>query len=111
MRPAPFELTGQELLTADSRLVKVSIGGEYRVANPALFVAESSDASSTFDLEVRQALRNAVGELTSSNFLTEHAVLPLRIKELLVPRATQLGIDLMQIQIYEAAPRGWLDEA
>jgi hypothetical protein len=30
------------------------------------------------------------------------------MKELLVPKAAQLGIDMTQLEIYECVPVGWL---
>src|SRR5580700_2488641 len=41
IRPSPFQVAGQELLTADRMAVRVSVSGEYRVGDPARFVTES----------------------------------------------------------------------
>jgi regulator of protease activity HflC (stomatin/prohibitin superfamily) len=108
VRPTPFQVPAQELLTADGMAVRMSLGGEYRIANSAFFVTVSSDAFGAFYLEVRQALRIAAGELSSQNFLSEQALLSDRIKELLVPRAAQLGIEMTRLDFYEAVPVGWL---
>ena len=75
---------------------------------PASFVTESSDAFGAFYLELRQVLRVAVGELNSSGFLSGQALLTSRTKELLVPKAVQLGIEMTQLEIYECVPVGWL---
>ena len=108
VRPTPFQVPAQELLTADGLAVRISLGGEYRITNPALFVTESSNAFGAYYLELRQALRLATGELSSQSFLTGHTLLTVRIKELLIPRAAQLGIELTQLELYEAVPVGWL---
>jgi regulator of protease activity HflC (stomatin/prohibitin superfamily) len=108
IRPTPFQIGSQELLTADGMGVRVSLGGEYRVINATSFVSESSDAFASFYIELRQALRVAVGELNSENFLGEHALIAIRTKELLVPRAAQLGIEMTQLEVWEAVPVGWL---
>jgi regulator of protease activity HflC (stomatin/prohibitin superfamily) len=108
MRPKPFQISAQELLTADVMGVRMSLGGEYRITNPALFMAESSDAFGAFYLELRQALHMAVKELNSETIFNGKAPLTARIKELLVPRAAQLGIEMTQLDIWEAVPIGWL---
>jgi regulator of protease activity HflC (stomatin/prohibitin superfamily) len=108
VRPTPFQVPSQELLTFDGMAIRISLGGEYRISNPAFFVTESSDAFGAFYLELRQALRVAVGELNSPGFLSGQAPLTARMKELLVPKAAQLGIEMTQLEIYECVPVGWL---
>ncbi len=88
MRPKPFQIPAQEMLTADGMGVRMSLGGEYRISDGALFLAESSDAFA--------ALYLGQAPLTS------------RIKELLIPRATQLGVEMTKLEIWEAVPIGWL---
>jgi regulator of protease activity HflC (stomatin/prohibitin superfamily) len=108
VRPTPFQVPSQELLTSDGMAVRISLGGEYRILNPASFVTESSDAFGAFYLELRQTVRVAVGELNSPSFLDGQALLTTRMKELLAPKAAQLGIDMTQLEIYECVPVGWL---
>lgn len=95
----------------DGMGVRISLAGEYRVVRPALFVCESSDAFGTFYLELRQALRIAAGEMSSHGFLTGQTRLTARMKELLLPREAQLGVEMTKLDVYEAVPIGWLREA
>ncbi len=44
VRPTPFQVPAQEMLTVDGLAVRVSLGGEYRVVDPALFVTVNRDA-------------------------------------------------------------------
>jgi hypothetical protein len=74
-------------------------------------VSESSDAFTTFYLELRQALRVATGEMSSHGFFGGQAQLTARLKELLLPRETQLGVEMTKLDVYEAVPIGWLREA
>ena len=108
VRPTPFQVPSHELVTSDGMAVRISLGGEYRISSPAQFVTESSDAFGTFYLEVRQTLRAATGELTSNGLLTGQSLLSNRVKELLIPTATQLGIEVARLEVYEAVPVGWL---
>jgi regulator of protease activity HflC (stomatin/prohibitin superfamily) len=107
-RSKPFQLAGIECIANDGLAVRVSLGGEYRVSDPARFVSESSDAFGAFYLDLRQSLNTAVGELSSSHFMGGHPQVTARMKELLVPRATQLGIELTQLDLWEALPTAWL---
>lgn len=106
-RPAPFQFS-QEMLTSDGLAVRVSLGGEYLVKDPASYATESSDSFGVFFLEMRQALRLAVNEMPSSGFLSGQAELPDRLRELLAPKGSQLGIELTRIEVLEAIPIGWL---
>jgi hypothetical protein len=107
MRPKPFQVLAQELLTADGMVVRISLGGEYRVAAPESFLTQSSDAFGALYLDLRQALRTATSELNSAAFLSEGTPLVARINELLVPRSQQLGIELVRLEVSESSPLGW----
>jgi regulator of protease activity HflC (stomatin/prohibitin superfamily) len=111
MRPKPFQILAQEMLTADGMGVRMSLSGEYRVSDSALFLAESSDAFGAFYLEIRQALHLALKEFDGESIFSGQALLTSRIKELLVPRATQLGIELTKLDVWEAVPVGMLRPA
>lgn len=112
VRPTPFQVSAQvsalELLTSDGMGVRMSLGGEYRITNPTPFLVESSDAFGASYLEMRQALHSAVGELNSNSFLSGQALVTARVKELLVPRPAQPGIEMTQLEVREAVPVGWL---
>jgi len=108
MRPKPFQVPGQDLITSDGMGVRMSLGGEYRISEPSAFCTESSDAYSSFYLDLRQALLAAVGELNSDAILNGQALVTARVKELLIPRAAQLGIEMTQLDVWEAVPLGRL---
>ncbi len=108
MRPKPFQVAAQEMITANGMGVRISLSGEYRITDPARFVTESSALFDTFYLELRQALRAAVGELSDDAILNGNTPVTSRIEELLVPRAAQLGIEMNQLDIWEAVPLGWV---
>jgi regulator of protease activity HflC (stomatin/prohibitin superfamily) len=111
MRAKPFQVQGQEMLTQDGMGVRMSLGGEYRVTDPEAFVTASSDAFGTFYLELRQTLRASVAELNGEIVLNENALVIARMRELLTPKAAQLGIEMIQLEVLELVPMGWLREA
>ncbi len=106
MRPSPFQITGQEGLTADAVPVRVSVGGEFRISDPSAFVTQSTHSFDSLYLEIRQALRVAIGELTGDSIVAAQTLLPTRLKELLLPRASHLGIEVTHLDVHEAVPVG-----
>lgn len=108
LRPRPFQVTAQELVTSDGMAVRIGLGGEYRIADPAAFVTGSTDAFGAVFLELREALQTAVKELSSVALLSGESTIAARIREILVPRATQLGIEVTHLQVWDAVPLGWV---
>jgi regulator of protease activity HflC (stomatin/prohibitin superfamily) len=111
MRAKPFQVAGQEAITSDGMGVRLSLGGEYRIADPAVFLTESTDAFSALFLEVRQALHRAVGESHKDFVLTDRQGLVPRIKELIAPRSAQLGVEVSLLDVWEAVPLGWVTQS
>lgn len=111
LRPRPFQIASQELLTAEGMGIRVSLGGEYRILDPRSFVTQNTDSFGAFYLEVRQALRSAVGEMSGHMALVNDSPITPRMKELLIPRAAMLGIEMTQLEVWEAVPIGWVRQA
>ncbi len=88
-------------------VVRMSLGGEYRISDPGSFVTASSDSFGAFYLELRHTMKAAVAELENEITISGHNLLIARINELLIPRATQLGIEITRLEIWEATPIGW----
>lgn len=106
MRPNPFQIASQNMIASDGMGVQISLGGEQKVSDPAAFVSENSNSFSAFYMEMRLALRNAVSELDSHAVLTQQSEITSRMQELLIPRAAQLGIELVHLEVFEAMPLG-----
>ncbi len=107
-RAIPFHIQAQEILTSDGSVVRVGIRGEYQIVRPAEFVTASSNASNALLLEARQAMQIAVSELNGDSFVAALPGVRERIQELLVPKASQLGIQVNLIELSEALPLGSL---
>ena len=106
MRPNPFQIAAQNVIASDGIGVQISVGGEQKIANPLAFVSENSDSFAAFYLEMRQALRVAVSEMESDAVLANQSSVTARMKELLTPRAAELGIQLIRLEVFEAMPLG-----
>jgi hypothetical protein len=111
MRPKPFQIAAQEVQAADDMLLRLSLGGEYLISDPAKFVSENSNSFDAFYLELRQALRTAAKEFDGHSIIAEQSALIARVKELTIPRGDQLGVELMHLDAWETTPIGWFREA
>jgi hypothetical protein len=111
MRPNPFQIAGQEVQAANDMLLRLSLGGEYEISDPAKFVSQNSNSFDAFYLELRQALRTAAREFDGHAIIAEQSALIARVKELTVPRGDQLGVELTQLDAWETTPIGWFREA
>ena len=110
VRPVPFQVANQQVLAADDMHLRISLGGEYIVTDPAKFVSQNSNSFDALYLELRQALRNAAKELEGHSIMSDQSSFLARVKELTVPRADQLGIELTGVDVWEATPLGWFRE-
>jgi regulator of protease activity HflC (stomatin/prohibitin superfamily) len=108
VRARPFQVASQELIASDGMAVRISLGGEQRIVDPAAFVRESSDGYGTFYLELRQALRIAVSEQAGDAVVGDTGPLPARVRELLEPKAAHLGLEIASLDVSEAVPLGWV---
>ena len=104
MRPRPFEVPVQYLNSAEGQLFRLSLSGEYRVVDSTSFVTTSSDAFGALFIEIKHALRLAAAEMNSDQILGEQGALAGRAKELVVPRSSQLGLELTQLSLWEIFP-------
>jgi regulator of protease activity HflC (stomatin/prohibitin superfamily) len=111
MRPKPFQVATQDIQAADEMLLRISLGGEYQISDPAKFVSQNSNSFDAFYLELRQALRTAAREFEGHSIIAEQSALIARVKELTIPRGDQLGVDLIQLDAWETTPIGWFREA
>ena len=107
-RQTPYKTQTEEYLTGDNFGLRITLTGHYRITDPAAFVTSSSNATGTFFLELTQATRNAVAELSGHNLTFARETLPARIQQLAAPKTTKAGIIADTIEITDFVPLGWL---
>jgi regulator of protease activity HflC (stomatin/prohibitin superfamily) len=107
MRPRPFQLAAQDLLTIDMLLVRISVSGEYQITDPARFVTASTNGFDALFLDLKQALRVAVAEAEAETLFRGESPMTPRVRELLVPRSAHLGLEVTKLEVWEALPLGW----
>ena len=107
MRAKPYQIAAQDVAMSDGMAMRLSISGEYRVSDPALFTIQSSDPFGAFYLEARQALHLAAKEFEGLPVLTDPHLITSRVRELLIPPAAHLGLDITSLNVSEILPIGW----
>lgn len=108
MRQKPIQVQDADLVTLDGVILRITVVGACRVIDPAAYLAQSSDSFSVFYLELKQALQTSVRETPAQLILEGHSQLTERVRELLIPRSTQLGIELIQLDLLQPFPVGTL---
>lgn len=90
---------GQELLTADQVVLKVSAVATFRVADALTMHRATQDAAAVLYNEVQLALRQIVAADTAEAFLQQKAGHGAKLLELIADRAQSLGLKVDRIDI------------
>lgn len=65
-RPRPLQILGLEVIGADKGIVRLSLNGEFHLADPAVYYVRSTSANDAFFAVVRRALLITARNFTSS---------------------------------------------
>jgi regulator of protease activity HflC (stomatin/prohibitin superfamily) len=110
-RPKVITIPGQELLSADSVSLKVSLLVEVRVADPKTAALQSADWEQALYATAQTALRATVGTRPMEEVLQARAEMSRQIEEEVTPAAVELGLELRSISIKDIMFPGSLKEA
>lgn len=99
IRPKFISIPGQEILSADSVTLKVSIMAKYEVRDPDLAVNKIENYTEAFYAIVQLALRDIVGSLKIDEILEQRAVLNQKLFESTKTQAEALGLKMELIGI------------
>ena len=107
-RPTSYKIQPEDFLTADNFGLRISLTGQYRIADPVAFLTSSSNATAAFFLELTQSLRTATHELSGHNLSFARGTLPARLQQLIAGKSARFGITLESIEVEQFVPLGWL---
>jgi regulator of protease activity HflC (stomatin/prohibitin superfamily) len=99
LRPRIWSVPGQELLTADSLSVRVSVHAEVVVAAPEVFVAAAEDPQQLFHPAVQLALRDAVGARTLEQVLADREPINAELGVAVAAVAERIGVTVAALAI------------
>lgn len=87
-------VAGQEILTADSVPLRVSVTLRYRVARPEQALEAAAAFAETLHAQTQLVLRDLVAGVAAADILPERARLAEGLQAALAPRAAALGLEL-----------------
>lgn len=99
VRPAFVSVPGQEVLSADGVALKVSLAAKYRVADAAMALHEIEDYQRALYLELQIALREIIGGAPIETVLESRQAFGKRLLEMVAPKATPLGVELLDVEL------------
>ncbi|MEV4135370.1 slipin family protein [Dactylosporangium sp. NPDC049742] len=111
LRPRLVAVTGQEMLTADRLVVKISATLRLAVADPALFVTSAQDPLQELYLRTQVELRTAAGEADLEALLAARSQLPSRLTGALAEAARGYGVDVLEVTVRDVMLPGELRRA
>ncbi len=111
LRPRLVPVNGQEMLTADRLVVKVSATLRFAVADPARFVTAVQEPVQELYLRTQVELRAAVAEADLDALLAARPQLPARLTAALAPAAREVGADVLELTVRDVMLPGDLRRA
>jgi regulator of protease activity HflC (stomatin/prohibitin superfamily) len=99
LRPAPLEVTAQEILTKDRVGIRVTLTAFTKVVDPEKAVAAASDVNATVYKLVQFAVREAVAARTLDEILAARDTIDAQVRAYVAGRAGELGVEVGEIGI------------
>ncbi len=89
-----ISVPGQEVLSADSVSLKVSVTAKYEVVDPNLAINKNENYTEVFYAAVQLALRDIIGSLKIDEILEQRSTLNQKLTELTLKNSEELGLKI-----------------
>lgn len=99
IRPRFISIPGQEVLSADGVSLKVSLAAKYEIADPNVAINKVENYVTGLYLELQMALREVIGLAKIDDLLEKRETLGVKLMELASPKAQELGLKLVSINV------------
>jgi regulator of protease activity HflC (stomatin/prohibitin superfamily) len=99
LRPAPLEVTAQEILTKDRVGIRVTLTAFTRVVDPEKAALAAGDVSNTVYRLVQFAIREAVATRTLDEILAARDTIDREVRAFVAERAKDLGVEIGEIGV------------
>ena len=110
VRPRFVSITGQEVLSSDGVTLKVSLAANFEITDPNIAVNKVMDFHDALYLELQLALREIIGAADIDTVLTGRNELSKRLMEITEPKAADLGLRLISVNLKDIMFPGALKE-
>ncbi len=99
LRMQSLTVNGQEILSADSITLKVSLTAQYAIADPYIALAHYASYAQVLYSELQVAAREIISAALIDEVLANRSTLDSRLLENALPRAERLGLRLQSVNI------------
>ena len=104
-------IPGQDVISADGVTVKISLAAEYQVVDPSLAINKTLAFQANLYLHLQMALREIVGKEKIDALLENRVGLSGKLMELGFPKAEQMGVKLVSVDVKDIALAGEMKKA
>ena len=109
-RPRFTWITGQEVLSADSVTLKVSLAANYQIIDPVAATHKAQNFQDALYLELQLALREIMGAADIDAILKNRNELSGKLLEIVAPKAQDIGLKLISVNLKDIMFPGKLKE-
>lgn len=106
VRPRRLQIEGIEVFSLDRAVLRVSVSGEYKIADAALFLQASGNAGDAVHFELRKIANMQARELPSGALLASPSLLTGRVRAKLDDAVRPLGLAITDLQFWEVYQAG-----
>jgi regulator of protease activity HflC (stomatin/prohibitin superfamily) len=99
VRPAIVPVDGQEILTADGVVAKISLAARYVVGDAVAAVTRDADFRRTLYLLLQLALRDAITARTLEEVLAARRQLGPEVRDACAARLGEIGLELLEVEV------------
>jgi regulator of protease activity HflC (stomatin/prohibitin superfamily) len=110
LRQQLMEVSGQEILTKDKASVRLNVQTVYKITDVRQALIENKDAEKQLYTLVQLALREEVGKMTIDELLAAKESLSEKMLEIIVEKAKNLGITVLDCGIRDIILPGEIRE-
>lgn len=110
IRPRFVSITGQEVLSADSVTLKVSLAANYQITDPVAATHNAQNFQDALYLELQLALREIMGAADIDAILKNRNELSSKLLETAIPKAMDIGLKLISVNLKDIMFPGKLKE-
>ena len=110
VRPRFATISGQEVLSADSVTLKVSLAANYEIADPNVAINKVESCHNALYLELQLALRQIIGAAPIDDLLEKRTEFSNTLLKLTEQKAADLGLKLHSVSIKDIMFPGQLKQ-
>ena len=111
VRPEFISIPGQDVISADGVILKVSLAAEFQVADPNVAINKNANFRTSLYLSLQMALREIVGKEKIDVLVENRAGISTKLMELTSGKASEWGLKLISADVKDIMFPGEMKKA